>query len=244
MRVDTYTVPHRATHAREARTRIIAELAAPPDVLEHPAIEAGVCALVEAEVARRAPERHAARVAAARADCATAAALHCPGLPVSIATPLVARLALHGQGGRCDRGGEHGSSALPLLPASRRWRRRAWIGGAWCAALEAVAAEEVALSLLLLDDGGWVLRVECGGTIHAIAADYALPQPASAECHLALARQCELHLCSVAAERAAATVDSPEYVVRTQVPLVGVAADAARLGIARELRARAAGGAQ
>lgn len=108
-----------------------------------PLRQEGLEVLIEARTAAGAPERHAARAAAARealllaADAALATVQ--PSRPVvddPKLRPAVAMLlglvALRGSGGPGDLGGDSGASALPILP----WiRHRSWSGQAWVSAL-------------------------------------------------------------------------------------------------------------
>lgn len=126
--------PTREDHAAEAR----AALGPRPDDVPTRVWDVGAAELIERAVQARATERHAARVESAMAACAAAADQHMPATYASApgqATFLLALLALVGQGGPGDMGGPRGASALPLLPAERRWRCGVRCGPAWVAAL-------------------------------------------------------------------------------------------------------------
>lgn len=130
--MNTNNVPTRATHADEARRAL-------PTLQEGAFWQAASAAWVEEQVQRRSPERHAARIESAREACAEVAARLLPSEPPGPATSAIALLVLVGQGGCGDLGGPGCMSALPLLPLERRWRHKAGCGGAWTAALSAVA---------------------------------------------------------------------------------------------------------
>jgi hypothetical protein len=137
----TPKVPTLADHEREAREQLAtAGLELAPEAEDE---------LIVAMTHARRRERHEARVAAARKLCAELS------LELHVPAPMVATLALLGQGGPGNGGGPMAASQLPLLPAERIWRWQRGVGRAWVAALRAVAGRLVVTALRApTPDGG------------------------------------------------------------------------------------------
>jgi hypothetical protein len=151
--MDLPHVPTRAQHALEAGNELRRALEGASEALQRLAARYRE-AIIETRVHARRHERHLARIEYARAVCAGVAE------DLGLCASAVAALALLGAGGPDDEGGDGGGSTLPLLPESRIWRHKRRVGGAWVAALRAVAGTTFRFRVALDYEGDLCLGVE------------------------------------------------------------------------------------
>jgi hypothetical protein len=155
--IDLPVVPTRRDHALEAGDELRRALEGASEPLRKLA-DHYRSAIIERRVEARRHERPAARFEERRHEYALAVCERV-GERLGLSASAVAALALLGQGGPNDEGGDAGGSSLPILPESRIWRWKRRVGGAWIAALREVAGDFH--FLISMDyDGGMCVSVE------------------------------------------------------------------------------------